>query len=159
RTRSRVRRMFRSSSTTRMVRRTGPLSALGSGMGRTKLPHWRAAGDFATRETVKSLPAALPLLVLSAAGALCTGCASFEMGGARHAPRTTRDAARAAYNEAMRSFRNKDWEDARSLFGEVKKLFSYSRYARLAELRLADIDFEQEKYSEAVTSYREFIQG
>ena len=59
----------------------------------------------------------------------------------------------------MHSYENKDWEDARALFGEIKKLFAYSRYARLAELRLADIDFEQDKFSEAITAYREFIQN
>lgn len=85
------------------------------------------------------------------------GCDSFEMTGARHATLTYTDDARAAYNEAMRSFNNKDWEDAKALFGEVKKLFSYSRYARLAELRLADIEFEQEKFSESVTAYKDFV--
>ena len=88
---------------------------------------------------------------------LLGGCESFEIGGARHATLTYTDDARLAYGEAMRSYRNKDWEDARSLFGEIKKLFAYSRYARLAELRLADIEFEQEHFSEAVTAYREFI--
>jgi outer membrane protein assembly factor BamD len=93
---------------------------------------------------------------LSGAGLLCA-CDSFEIGGARHATLTYTDDARAAYNEALRSFNNKDWEDARALFGEVKKLFAYSKYARMAELRLADIEFEQEKFSEAVSAYREFV--
>jgi outer membrane protein assembly factor BamD len=67
--------------------------------------------------------------------------------------------AQAAYNEALRAYRNKDWEDARALFQEVKKLFSYSPYARLAELRIADIDFETEKYSDAISGYREFVKS
>lgn len=87
------------------------------------------------------------------------GCESFEIGGARHATLTYSDDARAAYNEALTSFKNKDWDDAKALFGEIKKLFPYTRYARLAELRLADIDFEQEKYAEATTGYREFVQN
>jgi outer membrane protein assembly factor BamD len=87
------------------------------------------------------------------------GCESFEIGGARHATLTYSDDARAAYNEALTSFKNKDWDDARALFGEIKKLFPYTRYARLAELRLADIDFEQEKFAEATTGYREFVQS
>lgn len=100
--------------------------------------------------------------VLLAALGLCAplaGCDSFEIGGARHATLTYSDDARAAYNEALTSFKNKDWDDARALFGEIKKLFPYTRYARLAELRLADIDFEQEKFSESTTSYREFVQN
>lgn len=65
--------------------------------------------------------------------------------------------ARKAYDEAMESFHEKDWESARALFSEVKKLFPQSRFARLAELRLADIDFAQEKYTEAIGSYRTFV--
>jgi len=103
-----------------------------------------------------SAAAAVTLAALAMFGA---GCESFEIGGARHATLKYTDDARLAYEESMRSFRNKDWDDARALFGELKKLFAYSRYARLAELRLADIDFEQEKFSEAITGYRDFIQN
>src|SRR5262245_17886680 len=67
--------------------------------------------------------------------------------------------ARAAYAEAMGAFRAKDWEDAKALFAEVKRLFAYSRYARLAELRIADVEFEQEKFTDAIAAYREFIQN
>src|SRR5262245_39538676 len=67
--------------------------------------------------------------------------------------------ARAAYAEAMESFRAKEWEDAKALMQEVKRLFAYSRYARLAELRIADIDFEQEKFTDAIAAYREFVQN
>lgn len=65
--------------------------------------------------------------------------------------------ARKAYDEAMLSFRDRDWESARALFEELRKLFPQSRYARLAELRLADIDFSQEKFTEAIGSYRTFV--
>jgi outer membrane protein assembly factor BamD len=59
----------------------------------------------------------------------------------------------------MAAFRSRDWEDARALLGEVRRLFPYTRYARLAELRLADIDFETEKFSDAISEYREFAQN
>ena len=94
--------------------------------------------------------------VALATGAL--GCESFEI-GARHATLTYTDDARAAYDEAMAAFRSRDWEDARALLGEVRRLFPYTRYARLAELRLADIDFETEKFSDAISGYREFAQN
>lgn len=103
------------------------------------------------------------VLVVSGLVALAVvlgGCDSLEIGGgARHATLTYTDDARAAYNEALKSFKSKDWDDAKALFGEVKKLFPYTRYARLAELRLADIDFEQEKFTDATTAYREFVQS
>jgi outer membrane protein assembly factor BamD len=78
---------------------------------------------------------------------------------ARHATLSYTDDARAAYNQAMEAFKAKEWESAKSLFAEIRKLFSYSRYARLSELRLADIEFEQEKYTEAISAYREFAQN
>ncbi|MFO0758707.1 MAG: outer membrane protein assembly factor BamD [Byssovorax sp.] len=104
-----------------------------------------------------SLVLALTALLLGVPGA--AGCESLEIGGARHATLTYTDDARAAYAEALAAFNNHDWDTARPLLGEVRKLFAYSRYARLAELRLADIDFEQEHYSDAITEYREFTQN
>src|SRR6478609_5627776 len=89
--------------------------------------------------------AAVGLALGLALGAFAVGCESFEI-GARHATLTYTDDARAAYEEAMSDFRDRDWEGARALFGEVRRLFPYTRFARLAELRLADVDFEQEKF-------------
>jgi outer membrane protein assembly factor BamD len=87
-----------------------------------------------------------------------TACDSFELsGGPKHAALTYSDDARTAYNEALKSFQAREWDDAKALFTDIKKLFPYTRYARLAELRLADINFEQEKFADAVSSYREFI--
>jgi outer membrane protein assembly factor BamD len=90
--------------------------------------------------------------------ALCLPGCDLEL-TARTATLTYTDDARASYLQAMEAFRAKDWESAKALFAEVRRLFTYSRYARLAELRLADIEFEQEKYSEAISAYREFVQS
>jgi outer membrane protein assembly factor BamD len=103
------------------------------------------------------LAAAGGLVALVGLAAL-PGC-DIQTADGRRATLTYTEDARAAYGEALAAFRAKEWDDARSLMGDVKKLFPYSRYARLAELRIADIDFEQEKYSEAVTGYRDFVQN
>ena len=103
---------------------------------------------------IRALMAAMAL-TLPLAG--LAGCESFEIGGPKHAALTYSDDARASYNEALKSFKAREWEDAKALFTDIKKLFPYTRYARLSELRLADINFEQEKFSDAVTGYREFI--
>ncbi len=87
-----------------------------------------------------------------------SGCDA-QLGDASKATLTYTEDARAAYEEAMRSYNAKAWDDARALFTEVRKLFPYSRYATLSELRMADLNFEQEKYADAVSSYREFIQN
>ena len=100
------------------------------------------------------LPALATALVLTA-----LGCAEFSFTGAGRATLTYTEDANAAYGEALEAFKARNWEDAKVLFIEVKKLFGYSRYARLAELRLADIDFEQSKFSDAVAQYRDFVQN
>lgn len=106
---------------------------------------------------MRRLRAALPILAI-ALGVSALGCEGFDLAGGPRATLTYTDDARAAYGQAMGLFRAREWEDAKALFTEVKRLFQYSRYARLAELRLADIAFEQEKYTDAIAGYREFIQ-
>jgi outer membrane protein assembly factor BamD len=65
--------------------------------------------------------------------------------------------AKRAYENAMKSFNAHNWIEAQALMREVKRKYSYSKYARLAELRIADADFEQEKYPEATRAYKDFI--
>ncbi|MEZ4301276.1 MAG: outer membrane protein assembly factor BamD [Polyangiaceae bacterium] len=98
-------------------------------------------------------------LVIALGITFLPGCAEFNFTGSGRATLTYTEDARAAYFEALAAFKNRNWEDARALFGEVRKLFSYSRYARLAELRLADIDFEQSKFADAVAGYRDYVQN
>ncbi len=106
-------------------------------------------------------PVAVRLALVAAAFGLAlgaTGCDSLDLnGGPKHVSLQYTNDARLAYNEAMEAFRSREWEDAKALMGEVKKLFPYTRYARLAELRLADIAFEQEKFTDAISGYREFV--
>jgi outer membrane protein assembly factor BamD len=68
----------------------------------------------------------------------------------------TEDAKRA-YDAAMEEYKAHDWLSAQSLLHDVKRKYSYSKYARLAELRIADADYEQEKYSDAIHEYKDFI--
>ncbi len=65
--------------------------------------------------------------------------------------------AKRAYETAMEEFDSHNWLDSQSLFREVKRKYSYSKWARLSELRIADADFEQEKFSEAIRGYRQFV--
>lgn len=100
-----------------------------------------------------------PPLLLAGLAVPAAGCTEFNITGTGRATLTYTEDARAAYFEALNAFKSRNFEDARALFSEVRKLFAYSRYARLAELRLADIDFEQAKFSDAVAGYREFVQN
>jgi len=65
--------------------------------------------------------------------------------------------AKRDYDAAMDDFDGKNWEAARQKLNEVKRNYGYSRYARLAELRLADADFEQDKFAEATAGYKAFV--
>jgi len=68
----------------------------------------------------------------------------------------TQDAQRA-YNEALKEFQGHNWIESQALFREVKRKYHYSKFAKLAELRIADADFEQEKFAEAIRGYRQFV--
>lgn len=82
-----------------------------------------------------------------------TGC---EKNEPRTALSYTADAKRA-YDEAYAEFQSHNWIEAQALFREVKRKYHYSKYAKLAELRIADADFEQEKFAEAIRGYRQFV--
>jgi outer membrane protein assembly factor BamD len=65
--------------------------------------------------------------------------------------------ARRAYETALETFNSHNWIEAQTLMREVKRKYSYSKYARLAELRIADADYEQEKFAEAIRGYKDFV--
>ena len=68
----------------------------------------------------------------------------------------TEDAKRS-YDAAMEEFNAHNWIEAQTLMREVKRKYSYSKYARLAELRIADADLQQEKFPEAIREYKDFV--
>ena len=65
--------------------------------------------------------------------------------------------AQKNYEKGLKELENKDWVAASKYFGFIKSRFPYSKYAVLAELRLADAEFGAEQYLEAIDSYRLFI--
>jgi outer membrane protein assembly factor BamD len=66
--------------------------------------------------------------------------------------------AKRAFDDAMSEFNSHNWIEAQNLFREFKRKYSSSRkYVLLAELRIADADFEQEKFAEAIREYRQFV--
>lgn len=98
-------------------------------------------------------PLSACLLVVAVA---CTGAVGCEQQEARSALSYAANAERA-YEEAMKEFRAHNWLESQALFREVKRKYHYSKFAKLAELRIADADFEQEKFSEAIRGYRQFV--
>lgn len=89
------------------------------------------------------------------AAALFAGACAGEEYRAESAIEYAQNAQRE-YEKGVRALESENWEGAAEIFNELRRKYSYSRYARLAELRLADGDFEQEKYAEAVSAYKAF---
>lgn len=67
------------------------------------------------------------------------------------------DEAHEAYEQAMAHFRDEEWPEATEGFHKVQHDYSASRWASLAELRLADVLFHQETYTEALAAYRAWL--
>ena len=65
--------------------------------------------------------------------------------------------AQKNYERGMKMLGEKEWVAAAKYFAFIKSRFPYSKYAVLAELRLADAEFGAEQYIEAIDSYRLFI--
>jgi len=65
--------------------------------------------------------------------------------------------ARENYEKGMDSLENDEWIDAAKYFAFVKARFPYSKFAVLADLRIADAQFGAGAYLEAVDGYKLFI--
>jgi outer membrane protein assembly factor BamD len=65
--------------------------------------------------------------------------------------------AKRDYDKALESFFDHDWEECITQMTAVKKTYAYSRYGRLAVLRIADAYFHQDKLADAVTAYKSFV--
>lgn len=96
------------------------------------------------------LIAFMPLLVLPQLG--CTKNRKEALSGVEYQRQ-----AEAAYTKALEAFHDRDWVGVPLLMSEVKRQYAGTRWARLAQLRIADAEYHQGSYAEAVTSYREFL--
>ncbi len=95
-------------------------------------------------------PALLSLLVL---GLVAPGC------GSNQTPRALSygENARRSYRNAYAAFEDRDCLTADPLLRRIRREYPYSRYAALAELRLADCAVIQNNYTEAIRAYRSFV--
>ena len=89
--------------------------------------------------------AALPLGAAGCGGKSAAGAVDYSV------------SAQKNYEKGLKELEDKDWVAASKYFGFIKSRFPYSKYAVLAELRLADAQFGAEQYLEAIDSYRLFI--
>ncbi len=99
------------------------------------------------RDVVRYFVITIAVLVLGACGS-----SQNNLGKVRFA-RT----ARVNYEQGMASLEHRNWDRSRRYFRHVRREFPYSRFASLAELRLADCEYGEENFSEAATAYRRFL--
>ena len=59
----------------------------------------------------------------------------------------------------MDEFEDEDCIEASGMFLQIRKKFPYTRFAVLADLRIADCKFIMGNYSEAATKYQEFVKA
>ena len=68
------------------------------------------------------------------------------------------ESAEELAEKGMESFEEEDYSDALKAFNTLKERYPYSRYAILAELKVADAHFYREEYPEAIGAYEDFVQ-
>src|SRR5688572_6587544 len=61
------------------------------------------------------------------------------------------------YERGLKALKNEEWSAAAKYFSFIKARFPYSKYAVLAELRLADAEYGAEHYLQAIDAYKQFI--
>lgn len=93
---------------------------------------------------------ALALIFLWLAGGLA-GCACLS-------GRKQVESAEELAEKGMESFEEEDYSDALKAFNTLKERYPYSRYAILAELKVADAHFYRKEYPEAIGAYEDFVQ-
>jgi len=99
------------------------------------------------------------LVFVVAAALAAPGCATIHWrGGAapKAGTHTYRDKAHNAYQDAMNAMDAHDWKVALTRLRNVKDHFPYSKYAALAEVRIADALYGQDKFLEAADAYARF---
>lgn len=93
-------------------------------------------------------------LALSLVGLVA--CATFSTGSGSGSQNYA-DNAKENYDLGEKALADKDWLGASRYFEYTSAKFPYSNYASLAELAMGDLNFEQEKFVEAIDRYRNFI--
>jgi outer membrane protein assembly factor BamD len=65
--------------------------------------------------------------------------------------------AKLVWERAEEALKDEDYLEAIRLYNLLRTQFTYSSYVALADLRIADAYFEQEKFATAIEQYRSFI--
>lgn len=83
---------------------------------------------------------------------LVTACANSRTGKVTYA-----DSGQLNYERGVASLKKKDWVAAAKYFTFIRARFQYTRYATLAELRMADAEYGAENFLTAIDKYKLFM--
>ena len=81
---------------------------------------------------------------------LLCGCAMFDQSTQMN------KTAQQLASEGATAFMNEDYKDAVNAYTDLKDWYPFSKYAILAELKIADAHFHLEQYDEAIVAYKSF---
>ncbi len=109
-----------------------------------------AADPRAARKRVSA--AARWVLLCLLALVLLTGCSTIKSWFASDLEKTAQDLAA----DGMDAYENKDYKDAIKAFEQLKDWYPFSKYAPLAELKIADANYKLGNYEEAIYAYENF---
>ena len=88
------------------------------------------------------LPLCLAMIIM------ISGCAWFET--------KTEKTAEELVAEGMKAFKDEDYKDAIEAFQKLKDWYPFSKYAILAELKIADSYYELDEFADAFAAYEDF---
>ncbi len=71
-------------------------------------------------------------------------------------PLAAQDSAESSWASAQDSFESGNYIDAIKQFSRIKRRFPYSKYAKIADVRIGDAYFEQSQFPSAVEQFRGF---
>ncbi len=98
-------------------------------------------------------PRALVVVLLTAALIATAGCGTTTTTGrVKYSV-----SAQQNYLKGLKQLEKKDWIAAAKYFSFIKSRFPYSKYAVLAELRIADAEFGAGHHLQAIDSYKLFV--
>lgn len=97
---------------------------------------------------------ALPVLLLALS--LVGACKGFET-NLQDTDVDYADTAKQNFDSGEKAMEDGRWAEAIKFFEHTKNKYPYSKFAVLAELRIADAHFAREKWLEAADSYRIFV--
>jgi len=100
-------------------------------------------------------PRSLLLLALPLFG-VTSSCTAFET-NLQDTDVDYQDTAKQNFDEGEKAFTDGRFTEAVKFFEHTKNKYPYSKYAVLAELRIADSHFEREKWIEAADAYKIFV--